>query len=83
MSRERILVVDDSPTILKLVQLALTKADYRVTTAASAVQGLARPRGRSSPRWSCSIRDCRDMDGLALAAATGRGPAAGQRSRWC
>src|SRR5688572_18139453 len=36
MARERILVVDDSPTILKLVQLALTKADYQVTTAAGA-----------------------------------------------
>jgi CheY-like chemotaxis protein len=41
MPQERILVVDDSPTILKLVQLVLTKADYRVTTASEGPSALA------------------------------------------
>jgi len=33
MQDERILVVDDSPTILKLVEMTLTKAGFRVSTA--------------------------------------------------
>jgi CheY-like chemotaxis protein len=41
MPGESILVVDDSPTILKLVQLVLTKANYRVATAPSGEAGLA------------------------------------------
>ena len=73
MSRERILVVDDSPTILKLVQLALTKADYRVTTAASAVQGLAAAR-EERPALVLLDSDMPDMDGLALAAAMAEDP---------
>jgi CheY-like chemotaxis protein len=73
MSRERILVVDDSPTILKLVQLALTKADYRVTTAASAVQGLAAAR-EEQPALVLLDSDMPDMDGLALAAAMAEDP---------
>lgn len=47
MPRERILVVDDSPTILKLVQLALTKADFEVMTAAGVEA--ARAAVRESP----------------------------------
>jgi CheY-like chemotaxis protein len=73
MSRERILVVDDSPTILKLVQLALTKADYRVTTAASAVQGLAAAR-EEQPALVLLDSDMPDMDGLALASAMAEDP---------
>jgi CheY-like chemotaxis protein len=73
MSRERILVVDDSPTILKLVQLALTKADYRVTTAASAVQGLAAARDEQ-PALVLLDSDMPDMNGLALAAAMAEDP---------
>lgn len=73
MSRERILVVDDSPTILKLVQLALTKADYRVTTAASAVQGLAAAR-EEHPALVLLDSAMPDMDGLALAAAMAEDP---------
>ena len=73
MSRERILVVDDSPTILKLVQLALTKADYRVTTAASAVQGLAAAR-EERPALVLLDSDMPDMDGLALASAMAEDP---------
>src|SRR4029078_11123354 len=41
MPGESVLVVDDSPTILKLVQLVLTKAGYQVTTASDGEAGLA------------------------------------------
>jgi DNA-binding response OmpR family regulator len=40
MPGESVLVVDDSPTILKLVQLVLTKAGYQVTTASDGESGL-------------------------------------------
>lgn len=40
MPGESVLVVDDSPTILKLVQLVLTKAGYQVTTASDGEGGL-------------------------------------------
>ena len=34
MNSKSILVIDDSPTITKVVQLVLTKAGYQVQTAA-------------------------------------------------
>jgi DNA-binding response OmpR family regulator len=40
MPDESVLVIDDSPTILKLVQLVLTKAGYRVAAASSGEAGL-------------------------------------------
>lgn len=40
MAGEHILVIDDSPTILKVVQLVLTKAGYQVTTAADGEAGV-------------------------------------------
>jgi CheY-like chemotaxis protein len=40
MSGETILVVDDSPTICKLVELSLTKAGYRVETARTGEGGV-------------------------------------------
>lgn len=40
MAAEDVLVIDDSPTILKVVQLALTKAGYRVQTAPDGDSGL-------------------------------------------
>ena len=45
MPGEQVLVIDDSPTITKVVQLVLTKAGYRVATAADGEQGLAAVRG--------------------------------------
>jgi DNA-binding response OmpR family regulator len=39
---ETILVIDDSPTILKVVQLVLTKAGFQVQTAADGEEGIAR-----------------------------------------
>src|ERR1041385_2607034 len=44
MAGERVLVIDDSPTITKVVQLVLTKAGYHVSTAADGEQGLAAVR---------------------------------------
>ncbi len=41
MPGESILVIDDSPTILKVVQLVLTKAGYMVNTAADGDIGVA------------------------------------------
>ncbi len=38
MAGERILVIDDSPTILKVVQLVLTKAGFQVATAADGIK---------------------------------------------
>jgi DNA-binding response OmpR family regulator len=40
MSAETILVVDDSPTICKLVELSLTKAGYRVVTSRTGEGGI-------------------------------------------
>jgi CheY-like chemotaxis protein len=41
---EHILVIDDSPTITKVVQLVLSKGGYRVTAAADGEDGLAAAR---------------------------------------
>jgi DNA-binding response OmpR family regulator len=41
MAGENLLVVDDSPTILKVVESALTRAGYRVDTALDLASGLA------------------------------------------
>ncbi len=44
MAGEKILVIDDSPTILKVVQLVLTKAGFQVQTAADGEAGVAAAR---------------------------------------
>jgi len=44
MAGESVLVIDDSPTILKVVQLVLTRAGFRVETAADGEAGLAAAR---------------------------------------
>ncbi|MDB4958587.1 MAG: hypothetical protein JWO36_6156 [Myxococcales bacterium] len=46
MAGETVLVIDDSPTITKVVQLVLTKAGYQVQTAADGELGLASVRER-------------------------------------
>jgi DNA-binding response OmpR family regulator len=46
MAGENLLVVDDSPTILKVVESALTRAGYRVDTAQDVVSGMALARSR-------------------------------------
>jgi len=44
MAGELVLVIDDSPTITKVVQLVLTKAGYQVQTAADGEDGLSAVR---------------------------------------
>jgi DNA-binding response OmpR family regulator len=44
MAGERVLVIDDSPTITKVVQLVLTKAGHQVDTAPDGEAGLAAVR---------------------------------------
>src|SRR5688572_31320376 len=44
MAGELVLVIDDSPTITKVVQLVLTKAGYQVDTAADGEAGLVAVR---------------------------------------
>jgi CheY-like chemotaxis protein len=46
MAGELVLVIDDSPTITKVVQLVLTKAGYQVQTAADGEQGLVSVRSQ-------------------------------------
>jgi CheY-like chemotaxis protein len=46
MPGESLLVVDDSPTVLKVVEAALTRAGYRVDTASDAESGMALARAR-------------------------------------
>jgi CheY-like chemotaxis protein len=41
---ETVLVIDDSPTILKVVQLVLTKAGFTVNTAVDGEEGIAKAR---------------------------------------
>lgn len=67
MPRPAILVVDDSPTILKLVQLVLTKAGHEVATADDGGAGLARARAE---RPSLILLDylLPDRDGLEICA---------------
>jgi CheY-like chemotaxis protein len=47
MSGETILVVDDSPTICKLVELSLTKAGFRVETARTGEGGIEAAQART------------------------------------
>jgi len=47
MAGELVLVIDDSPTIVKVVQLVLTKAGFEVITAADGEAGLAAARARA------------------------------------
>src|ERR1044071_8695326 len=44
MAGERVLVIDDSPTITKVVKLVLTKSGYQVETAPDGEAGLAAVR---------------------------------------
>ena len=45
MAGEHLLVIDDSPTLLKVVESTLTRAGYRVDTAADGAAGLSLVRG--------------------------------------
>lgn len=64
-SRTSILVVDDDPDLLRLMQIRLTAAGYAVTTAESAERALAQ---MSVARPQLVVTDLRmsGMDGIAL-----------------
>jgi two-component system response regulator GlrR len=64
-SRKNVLVVDDDPDLLRLMQIRLTAAGYATTTAASAEQALA---SLSAMRPGLVVTDLRmsGMDGMAL-----------------
>ena len=52
MSGEQLLVIDDSPTVLKVVEGALLEAGYRVAVAAPAEKpGLTLAREPRPRRW--------------------------------
>ena len=57
MAGEKILVIDDSPTILKVVQLVLTKAGFSVSTAADGEAGVAAARDRRPDADPARLRD--------------------------
>jgi two-component system response regulator GlrR len=65
MTAHKILIVDDDPDLLKLLNLRLSSAGYRVETADSALGALA---CLSNERPSAVITDLRmeKMDGMAL-----------------
>lgn len=44
MSREQLLVIDDSPTVLKVIEAALAKLGHRISSATGATAGLALAR---------------------------------------
>ena len=57
MPGEHLLVIDDSPTLLKVVESTLTRAGYRVDTAADGVAGLSLVRAaRTVPGTPCAGR---------------------------
>ena len=71
-ARPRILVVDDDPDLLRLMQIRLTSAGYAVSTAESAERALAQV---SATRPHLVVTDLRmgGMDGMALFEAVRSG----------
>jgi len=63
--RSSILVVDDDPDLLRLIEIRLSAAGYVVTTAASAEQALAK-MSVARPRLVISDLRMSGMDGMAL-----------------
>lgn len=64
-NRKSILVVDDDPDLLRLMQIRLTAAGYEVTIAESAEQALAR-LSMARPRLVVTDLRMGGMDGMAL-----------------
>jgi two-component system, NtrC family, response regulator GlrR len=64
-SRHSILVVDDDPDLLRLIEIRLSSAGYAVTTAASAEQALAK-MSVARPRLVVTDLRMSGMDGMAL-----------------
>jgi CheY-like chemotaxis protein len=49
MSQEQLLVIDDSPTVLKVIEAALAKLGHRISAATGAAAGLALARELETP----------------------------------
>jgi CheY-like chemotaxis protein len=77
MSGEHLLVIDDSPTVLKVVEVALTKAGFRVATAGDGPAALALAR-EPGPTPALILLDCRmpgkGMDGYQCCQALAGDP---------
>src|SRR5688572_12956789 len=74
-SRNSILVVDDDPDLLRLIEIRLSAAGYAVTTASSGEQALGR-MSIARPRLMVTDLRMTGMDGMALfEAARAQNPA--------
>ncbi|MES1204502.1 MAG: DUF4388 domain-containing protein [Pseudomonadota bacterium] len=73
MAGENLLVIDDSPTILKVVESALTRAGFRVDTALDVTSGLALAR---SSRPAVILLDSL-IPGTGDGGAPDKGPSGG------
>ena len=81
MPGDAVLVIDDSPTILKVVQLVLTKAGFSVQTAADGEEGIA---ARTLERPTLILLDfvMPRMNGYQFCREL-RADAALRACRWC
>src|SRR5262245_1252212 len=74
-TRNNILVVDDDPDLLRLIEIRLSAAGYAVTTAGSGEQALSR-MSVTRPRLVVTDLKMTGMDGMALfEAARAQNPA--------
>src|SRR6185503_4197257 len=64
-SRNSVLVVDDDPDLLRLIEIRLTAAGYAVTTASSGEQALGK-MSIARPRLLVTDLRMAGMDGMAL-----------------
>jgi CheY-like chemotaxis protein len=76
MAGELLLVIDDSPTVLRVVEGALTKAGFDVATAAGGAAGLAMARETGRTPAAVLLDGLMpDMDGAACCQALADDPA--------
>jgi len=68
MPGEHLLVIDDSPTVLKVIETTLTKAGYFVDTAPGGVEGLSQARDTRGTTPALILLDCGipNLDGVAF-----------------
>jgi len=55
--KKTVLVVDDQPHIVRLIQVNLEKEGFQVATAGDGVEGLARARRAGVPTFVCPVAD--------------------------
>ena len=78
---ELVLVIDDSPTITKVVQLVLTKAGFSVDTATDGEEGIAHA-ARKRPDLILLDFVMPKMNGYQVCRALADRPSS-RTSRWC